>query len=239
MSRGLLRRIRETLRYRYAVTSSTRFAQYLREKGVRIGGNVQFHQARTISIDLTRPSLVEIGSDVVFTRGCILLTHGYDWCVLRNLYGEVLCSSGRVRIGNNVFLGMNAVILKGVTIGDNVIVGAGSVVTRDIPDGSVAAGNPARVLCDIDDYYARRKQRYAEEAKRYACSIKTNLKRDPVVSDFWEEFPLFTRAGEENTEIPARKQLGPAYEQYMKNHRPVYACFEDFLDDALGNRGGG
>lgn len=51
-----------------------------------------------------------------------------------------------VRIGDNVFIGSNSVILKGVSIGDNSVIGCGSVVTQSIPPNSVAAGNPARVI---------------------------------------------------------------------------------------------
>lgn len=54
-----------------------------------------------------------------------------------------------VSIGNNCWIGQNAVILKGVTIGDNCIIGANSVVTRDIEDNSVVAGNPARIIKKI------------------------------------------------------------------------------------------
>ena len=54
-------------------------------------------------------------------------------------------------IGNNVWLGGNAVICPGVHIGDNAVIGAGSVVTRDIPAWSVAAGNPCRVIRKITD----------------------------------------------------------------------------------------
>jgi len=49
-----------------------------------------------------------------------------------------------VKIGNNVWIGMNAIILKGVTIGDNSVVAAGAVVTKDVPPNTVVAGNPAR-----------------------------------------------------------------------------------------------
>lgn len=56
-----------------------------------------------------------------------------------------------VTIGNNVWIGGNAVICPGVTIGDNCVIGAGSVVTKDIPAWSVAAGNPARVIKTITE----------------------------------------------------------------------------------------
>lgn len=84
-----------------------------------------------------------------------------------------------VTIGDNVWIGGNSVILPGVHIGDNVVIGAGSVVTKDIPDWSVAAGNPAKVVRRIteDDmkyYYKDREfdeeawaavQKFAEEHK--------------------------------------------------------------------------
>lgn len=51
-----------------------------------------------------------------------------------------------VTIGDNVRLGLNAIILNGVTIGDNVVIGANSLVTKDIPDNVIATGNPCQVL---------------------------------------------------------------------------------------------
>ena len=55
-----------------------------------------------------------------------------------------------VRIGNNVWIGGSTTILPGVTIGDNVTIGAGSVVVKDIPSGSVAVGNPCKIVKTID-----------------------------------------------------------------------------------------
>lgn len=54
-----------------------------------------------------------------------------------------------VKIGNDVWIGGNAVINLGVTIGDNVVIGSGSVVTKDIPSNVVAAGNPCKVIREI------------------------------------------------------------------------------------------
>ena len=67
-----------------------------------------------------------------------------------------------VTIGDNVWIGGNAVINPGVTIGDNVVIGAGSVVTKDIPSWSIAVGNPCKVIrtiteADRDFYFKDRK----------------------------------------------------------------------------------
>jgi galactoside O-acetyltransferase len=67
-----------------------------------------------------------------------------------------------VRIGNNVWIGANSVILPGITIGDNSVIGAGSIVTKDIPENVVAVGNPCRVLRPISE---RDKEYYYKDRK--------------------------------------------------------------------------
>lgn len=72
-----------------------------------------------------------------------------------------------VNIGNNVWIGGNAVICPGVTIGDNCVIGAGAVVTRDIPAWSIAAGNPAKVIRTIteeDKQYYFKDRKFDEES---------------------------------------------------------------------------
>ena len=66
-------------------------------------------------------------------------------------YNLTILDTGKVRIGDNVWIGGNVVICPGVTIGDNVVIGAGSVVTKDIPAWSVAAGNPCKVIRKITE----------------------------------------------------------------------------------------
>jgi acetyltransferase-like isoleucine patch superfamily enzyme len=65
--------------------------------------------------------------------------------------GEPVTRNGKlvskpVVIGNNCWIGQNAVILKGVIIGNNCVIGANSVVTKDVPDNTIVAGNPARII---------------------------------------------------------------------------------------------
>ena len=229
-----IRDLKAKLERRRIMGDSTLFTQWLRQQGCRIGEGVQWYGLPHVYVDITRPSLIEIGNNVCFTRGCTLLTHGFDWFVLRNLYDEVIASSGRLRIGDNVFVGMGSVLLKGITIGDNCIIGALSLVNKDIPPNSVAAGNPAKVVCTIEQYYEKRKRLYAEEAKDYARSIKENLGRDPVPADFHEEFPLFLPPGEPlpGARKSIRYQLGASYDNYMRKHKPLYPSFEAFLKDA-------
>jgi len=72
-----------------------------------------------------------------------------------------------VTIGDNCWIGGNVIICPGVTIGNNVVIGAGSVVTKDIPDWSLAAGNPCRVIrtiTDEDKEYFYRHEKFDEEA---------------------------------------------------------------------------
>ena len=58
--------------------------------------------------------------------------------------------TAEVKIGNNVFIGANTIVLKGVTIGDRSIIGAGSVVTKNIPEDEIWGGNPAKFIRKID-----------------------------------------------------------------------------------------
>ena len=128
------------------------------------GGGTIIYNTNHVLIDLTRPWLVDIGNNVQITEGVTILTHGYDWSVLKGKYGKILGSSGKVHIGNNVFIGVNSTILKGVTIGNNVIIGANSLVNKDIPDDVVVAGNPAKIIMSVDEYLKKRENAQLEEA---------------------------------------------------------------------------
>jgi acetyltransferase-like isoleucine patch superfamily enzyme len=114
-----------------------------------------------IFIDETVPHLIEIGLNCVLTEGVMILTHDWVYPILEHKYGALPAAFGasrKVTIGNYVYIGTNAIILKGVTIGNHVIIGAGSIVTHSIPDNCVAAGNPCKVLMSLDEYYEKHKK---------------------------------------------------------------------------------
>jgi acetyltransferase-like isoleucine patch superfamily enzyme len=94
--------------------------------------------------------LVEIGSHCMLANGCFVTdaNHRYD-DASRPITWQGFTSKGPTRIGDNVWCGANVVVTSGVTIGARSVIGANSVVTSDVPEGSIAAGAPARVLRPI------------------------------------------------------------------------------------------
>lgn len=218
-------------------SASTRLVRHLRSKGVKVGDGVVFRDAKSVTIDLTRPSLVEIGNNVDINVNFTIMTHDFASGVFLNKYNELINSSGRVKLGNNIYIGRDVTILKGVSIGDNCVIGLGSVVTSDIPSDSVAVGSPARVICTIDEYFSRRKGRCLEEAFEYARSIRQNFGREPQVEDFWEEFPHFVSGDKIDNypTIPIKRQLGQAYSHYRNHHKATFDSFEEFLAAALSS----
>ena len=97
--------------------------------------------------------LIEIGDKVRITDGVKIFTHG-GGNILRESYPN-FDFFGKVCIGNNVYIGNNCLIMPGVTIGDNVVVGAGSIVTKSVPSNHVVCGNPAKIICTVNEYYEK------------------------------------------------------------------------------------
>lgn len=118
----------------------------LREQGADIGNNVHIYDGGGASIDYDFGFLLKIGNNVTLSNTTLLL---HDASPKKQLN---MIKIGKITIGNDVFVGANSVILPNVHIGNRVIIGAGSVVTKDVPDGVVAAGNPARAIRTYDDY---------------------------------------------------------------------------------------
>lgn len=228
-----IKSVLENIKLRWARTSSRRYISFLREKGVKIGENIWMSaDVKSVSIDITRPSLIEIGNNVRLNKNLTIMTHDGGYYVLLNKYKEFISASGKVKIGNNVYFGRNCSVFKNVTIGDNVIIGNGSIVTKSIPSNSVAVGAPARVVGTIQDYYEKRKKLQIGEALAYAKSIQERFNRRPRIEEFWEEFPLFLNGDDDYSELRMRRQLGPAYENFKKNNKAVFNGFDEFLKAA-------
>ena len=124
----------------------------------------------------SEPYLITIGDNTTISFDCAFVTHDAATRVIRNLPGEnpETVIYGKIKIGKNCFIGCRSVILPNVTIGDNVIIGAGSIVNKDIPSNTVAAGNPCKIICSLDEYKNKHKNDFLymvslpfEEKKKY------------------------------------------------------------------------
>lgn len=127
---------------------------YLRKQGATIGDGPRLNC--DVGCLGSEPYLVTIGEKCLFAAGVSFFTHDGGVSVINNLCmtGEVkMDKMARITVGDNVYIGANAMIMPGVTIGSNCIIGAGAIVSRNIPDNCVAVGAPARPIKTLEQYY--------------------------------------------------------------------------------------
>ena len=125
---------------------------YKKYFGIKIGQNCVF-TGKKINFG-SEPYLIEIGDNVRITADVKFETHDGGVGIFRKEH-EGINIFGKIKIGNNSFIGHNSIIMPGVTIGDNVVVGAGSVVTKSIPSNSVVAGVPAHIIQSTEQYKSK------------------------------------------------------------------------------------
>lgn len=113
----------------------------LRIRLLKWGGNImgEVFIGANVTFDGIHPELIKIGNGTLITTGTCILSHFYSVSDSKFYLGEV-------KIGENVFIGMNTLIVNAVNIGNNAVIGAGSVVICDIPANEVWAGNPAEFI---------------------------------------------------------------------------------------------
>lgn len=118
------------------------------EGGLHLYGNISWG---------TEPWIITIGNNVHITEGVKFITHDGGTLLYRKDIPDLEITKP-ITLGNDVYIGNNAMLLPGVKVGNNVIIGAGSIVSRDIPDNSVAVGIPARVIKTADEYLEKIKK---------------------------------------------------------------------------------
>lgn len=217
------------------VLTSDMVVNHLKEEGIQIGKGTALFNPSTIIIDTQRPTMLSIGEYCKITAGVVILAHDYSRSVLRRVYGEIIAEARETRVGNNVFIGMNSIILMGTSIGDNCIIGAGSVCHGKYPANSVIAGNPAKVIMTLDEYYKKRKEKYVDEALAFAHSIYKEKGRIPTINEMEAFFPLYldrnineikrhglfvALSGDEEEEV---------IDGFLKT-KPVFDSYDDFLE---------
>ncbi|HJB45125.1 MAG TPA: acyltransferase [Candidatus Mediterraneibacter surreyensis] len=128
-------------------------SRYFRKKGIKIGRGCNI----CCNIMTVEPYLVEIGNNVTISGNVTFITHDNS---VSKIYGNGYDLFGKITIGDNCFIGSHSLLLYGVTIYDNTIIAAGSVVTKSPKKGGVIlAGNPAKVIGNIDIFAEKYKEK--------------------------------------------------------------------------------
>lgn len=214
------------------------YTRILKSEGIDVGEHTIFYDPFSQRIDRERPWMLKIGDYCKITHGVIILTHDYSRSVLRRVYGDIVGEAKFTTVGNNVFIGMNSIILMGATIGNNVIIGAGSVVSGNIPDNCVAAGNPAKVIRTLDEHYKYRKNKYMDEAILYAIKFKEKYHRYPNQNEMGCFFPIFLkRDKKELKKYHIRTKLNGDNEKeiidYFLKSYSVFENYDEFINECI------
>ena len=151
--------------------------------GGKLGKNCEIYSSVLFG---SEPYLIELGNNVRITEGVKFVTHDGGLWTLRTMYNDMKKADyfGKITVKDNVHIGMNTVIMPGVTIGKNCVIGCGAVVTKDIPDNSVAAGVPAKVIETTEEYYSKKKSKVI-----MTKGLTGNKKRAAI------EYLLYTKNG--------------------------------------------
>ncbi len=137
--------------------SSQKRADYLRKH------NIFYHIGEKCStmfrIIPLYPELISFGNNVRIAARVQLITHDGIHRVVNKMDKNLKITEyiGCIEIKDNCFIGSDSTILPNVSIGPNVIVGAGSLVNKNLPEGGVYAGVPARYICSFDEFLQKRK----------------------------------------------------------------------------------
>lgn len=229
------------LRYLERLTSPLLFTQVLQKEGFDIGEHTIFYAPNSQILDRERPWMLKIGDYCKITRGVTILTHDYSRSVIRMYEGGVVGEAGETIIGNNVFIGINSIILMGAQIGDNVIIGAGSVVSGKIPSNAVVAGNPAKVIRTLDEHVEKRKLRTLKEGVLYFNKFVDKYKRQPSVKEMGPFYPLFLERSYDalisnGINITPNGDNKDDIVKHFLNSKPYFSSYEEFKEYALKNK---
>ena len=154
---------------------------YAKLLGVKLGENVRLIGNLNLG---TEPYLISIGNHVTVSNDVSFITHdGATWVFKENKEYKDVVKYGKIKIGNNCFIGTKSILLPGIEIGDNSVVAAGSVVTKKFPSGVVIGGNPAKVIKSTKEFT----QKCVENNKDYDIKNYRKNKKEEVLKMLRED----------------------------------------------------
>ena len=118
---------------------------YARKKGVKVGENCRIY----IKSWGSEPFLVSIGDHVTVTSGVKFITHDGSTCLVKDEQGKRYQRFAPIQVGSHVFIGVNTIVMPGVSIGSNVVIGACSLVSKPLSESGVYVGIPAKKIKSV------------------------------------------------------------------------------------------
>ena len=176
----------------YGPRGDTRtYVREMNKLGASIDESLFMPTPESVFLDDTSPWLLTIGKNVSLAAGVKVLTHDASWLILKGVDGVIRGHMAPTRIGDNVFIGMNSIVLCGVTICDNVIIGVNSAVNRSIREPGVYSGVPARRTAELEQFQTLREAMQPREALTLAREYFRRFGKKPPQEIFHEYFWLF------------------------------------------------
>jgi acetyltransferase-like isoleucine patch superfamily enzyme len=156
--------------------------EYARYKGATVGKNCRIFTRYFGS----EAWMITIGNNVTITRDVVLLTHDGSTWLMNDEKGRRYLYR-RIEIGNNIFIGINSIIMPGVKIEDNVIIAAGSIVTKSVPSGVIIAGNPAKIIGNYDLHQKKILENYISDRDMdYSLDYRTRIEK--IIYNSFKEY---------------------------------------------------
>ena len=194
----------------YLCSTAVKRAEYLKRHNIlfRVGDNCMT-MFRKVPL---YPKLISFGNNVKVASGVRFINHDIfgDVLLYKNNMNYHIRRVGKITIGNNVLIGSNSMIMYDVTVGNNVIIAAGSCVTKDVPNNTIVAGVPAKVIGSFEAY----EKKFIEITKNYPWlgtkdktvvagialeSVDGGLLENVIISDIVMrsvQTPIFVRLGD-------------------------------------------
>lgn len=183
MKRKLINKVKAMLK-RVLGIREVSMVDELKTKGFTIGERCNIQPG--CIIDDSHSWHIEIGDDVTLAPRVHILAHDAStWTFIG--YTKIK----NTVIGNRVFIGASSIILPGVSIGNDVIIGAGSIVTKNVPDNTIYAGNPAKFIMNTDDYIEQERQKMNAEncfGREFSEANDVSLKNKLLMKQMAEKY---------------------------------------------------